>query len=728
MSDHNQQKSGATALAELMDEAHAVIHPESAELHGVTEADFEIDGHKHTPALTAASSDGFIPILLLGQGSSAEVWRCADESRYREVAVKTIRPDIQLSPEACEELLCCEAKILGKINHPGVVDVIHHGGQGSAYYLAMQFVDGDALSVHCRVVDLDFEQRLALFLKVLEIVSHLHDEGLIHGDLKPEHILIREGGYPVLVDFGLAARWTYVKTLGAGDQRIGGSGPYCPPEILDGTLYRPVPSQDIFALGVILRGLIQPFKSSENTTFYASLEKVWKRATNEEPEQRFSDASVMLTALREACSSNAFAQQQSEANAAKEQRILTNKVAVVTSLCVLTTFLVALAWFLIGADEQPGVQNGLDDPRGPMNLSQTAGILEGVLSDFTDGNPELAGERLQPIIEQSDPDGMPWEVRHVAARLSGSGLSEPFTDDPYQGPFAISAVYDPATQSVAYIRLVDQAYEVWTHVRDDKPEIVTQSTELIQSLAVAPGNRRVAGLINGGKVAIWSRPADGVFDVEECMIPSENHAKKVWFSEDGKHVFILAPHQRLVECWSAVAGQASEPLWVLDECDYIDTLHSTKGQFLVATQRPDQPTILRLVTEDGDVVRQIEMTDGALPLSADALPGDQGRLCLGMSNGYVRLHDPVDGWLEPTDLGVNQAVTGVLFSPNESRVFAAMNRVHVLDFKGRLMMRLGDRDAPAQFVTSLHYNPEESALTGVSLQSILRWSCPEKAE
>src|SRR5690606_7479423 len=113
-------------------------------------------------------------------------------------------------------------------------------------YLVMELVDGTRLETYCRQHAPDRQQRLALFLQICAVVQAAHERLILHCDIKPDNILVRADGSPVLLDFGLA------QAMGdAGD----GLGRYCTPAYASPERRRGEPASvadDVFSLGVML--------------------------------------------------------------------------------------------------------------------------------------------------------------------------------------------------------------------------------------------------------------------------------------------------------------------------------------------------------------------------------------------------------------------------------------------------------------------------------------------
>ena len=121
----------------------------------------------------------------------------ADELYEQKVAVKLLHglPDPRTAERLAEE-----RRILAGLQHPNIAR-LYDGGTTAAGlpYLVMEFVDGQPLDAHCGVRRLDLRQRLALFVRVCRAVQAAHAHLVVHCDLKPGNVLVRDDGEPVLL-------------------------------------------------------------------------------------------------------------------------------------------------------------------------------------------------------------------------------------------------------------------------------------------------------------------------------------------------------------------------------------------------------------------------------------------------------------------------------------------------------------------------------------------------
>lgn len=191
---------------------------------------------------------------LLGRGGQGAVFRCIDTRTGEAVAVKALlRAEGGAIPN-----LRREVRALQELHHPGVVRVLGSGEQAGLPWYAMEIVDGEPLMQHCRRRghggEGAHEQRAALtaLRRVCEVLAYLHGEGVIHRDLKPQNILVTAAGRPVLVDFGLAGRFSHIKGREELTARaaVGGTISYMSPEQIAGL---PTDARtDLYAVGCLL--------------------------------------------------------------------------------------------------------------------------------------------------------------------------------------------------------------------------------------------------------------------------------------------------------------------------------------------------------------------------------------------------------------------------------------------------------------------------------------------
>jgi len=197
-------------------------------------------------------------VASVARGSMGEVFRGVHEALQRPVAVKIVHVDAQ-EKDAVDKLLV-EARALAKIEHPNIVHVYDVGLQGALFYIVMQFLEGDTLKARFDETGaLPVDEVYTLVGDIARGLGAMHNEGLIHRDLKLENVIVTPEGRAKIMDFGL------VRDAGAKDEYQGfvvGTPPYIPPEIWIG---RPADGRsDLYSLGVMLYALlcgVYPFRA-----------------------------------------------------------------------------------------------------------------------------------------------------------------------------------------------------------------------------------------------------------------------------------------------------------------------------------------------------------------------------------------------------------------------------------------------------------------------------------
>lgn len=189
----------------------------------------------------------------IGGGGMGSVWLAEDRRLKRNVAVKFLKSEFADDDELRTRFEI-EAQAMAKINHPSVAEIFDVGHEGNQPYIVMEYVEGQTLTVFMR------EQaplRETIALKWLESIARgvaaIHRKNVIHRDLKPNNILLPEGGereYLVkIVDFGIARNLNSASiTTELG--RLFYTPNYASPEQSAGLLL--TPASDVYTLGVIL--------------------------------------------------------------------------------------------------------------------------------------------------------------------------------------------------------------------------------------------------------------------------------------------------------------------------------------------------------------------------------------------------------------------------------------------------------------------------------------------
>ncbi len=250
----------------------------------------------------------------IGEGGMATVFLAEREEADFEqrVALKLLRRDAFSSVDLA--LFRRERQVLAKLTHPNIARLIDGGVSDDGIpYLAMEYVDGVAITRWCRERALDLDARVALVAKVARAVAAAHQALVVHRDIKPSNVLVGADGEPKLLDFGIA------KLLSAegGETTRSGAAPmtpeYAAPEQFAGGDIST--ATDVYALGVLTYELVtgarprrdairapstqlaQAAGTTAARRVRGDLDKVVLMALAEEPGRRYAGAAAFADDL-----------------------------------------------------------------------------------------------------------------------------------------------------------------------------------------------------------------------------------------------------------------------------------------------------------------------------------------------------------------------------------------------------------------------------------------------
>ncbi|NUR92669.1 MAG: serine/threonine protein kinase, partial [Nonomuraea sp.] len=249
----------------------------------------------------------------IGAGGMGEVWRGEDIVLARTVAVKVLLPGRMDDPGFVARFQG-EARAMATINHAGVVDVYDYGVSGDTVYLVMKFVDGEPLDrLLARLGRIPPQPAMELIAQAASALQAVHDQGIVHRDVKPGNLLVQRDGTLVLTDFGIARSDLANRLTDAG--MVLGTAAYCAPEQAEGA---PVtPAVDIYALGVVAYECLvgqRPFDGDSAVTIALKhireappplpaeipppVRALVEKALSKDPARRFASARAMSEAAR----------------------------------------------------------------------------------------------------------------------------------------------------------------------------------------------------------------------------------------------------------------------------------------------------------------------------------------------------------------------------------------------------------------------------------------------
>ena len=227
---------------------------------------------------------------MIGEGGMGQVWLAmrADGLYERKVALKLLRPGL-VDPRL-RQRFDREREILARFAHPYIARLLDAGiDRDGQPYLALEYVDGEAITTYCQTRQLDLAARIDLFRQVCEAVSHAHANLIVHRDLKPSNILVTPAGHVRLLDFGIA-KLLDVEPLPMEQTRTGVRTftlHYAAPEQIRG---EPVTTMtDVYSLGVVLYEL---FTGSKPYRLTRQTDAEWEEAILDGEPLRASQAAL----------------------------------------------------------------------------------------------------------------------------------------------------------------------------------------------------------------------------------------------------------------------------------------------------------------------------------------------------------------------------------------------------------------------------------------------------
>ncbi len=215
---------------------------------------------------------------VLGQGAMGIVYKGVDPKIGRVVALKTLKPGADLSPDQLTEFknrFSREAQSAGRLTHPNIVTIYDVGEDEGVSFIAMEFVKGKPLDdLILQKQPFSVDDIIKIMTDICSGLGYAHKNGIIHRDIKPANIILTDDGAAKIMDFGIAK---IVSTTATQTGMIVGTPSYMSPEQITG---RAVDARtDIFSLGAVFYELLTHEKAfpGDNIT------TVMYRVVNENP-------------------------------------------------------------------------------------------------------------------------------------------------------------------------------------------------------------------------------------------------------------------------------------------------------------------------------------------------------------------------------------------------------------------------------------------------------------
>jgi len=306
------------ALGELSFEANGKTFPRVRLPFGGT-VKFRIDdetGSLHAEGtapvsdpLVGSSLGGYKLLGRLGAGGVGVVYRALQVNLDREVALKVLDEKVAERPEAVTSFQR-EAKAAGGLTHPHVVQVYDVGQADGRYYYTMELVPGGDLEDRLRDGGpMPWEDAVSALRDCARALAYADEHGLVHHDVKPENLMVAQGGVVKLADLGLAA------TRGILDsEATGGTPHFMAPESLGSgkvdhrsdlyslgcTLYRLITGETVFS-GDSVKAILLAHRDEQAPSLREAgidapkeLDEVLDGLLAKDPDDRYAHASEVI--------------------------------------------------------------------------------------------------------------------------------------------------------------------------------------------------------------------------------------------------------------------------------------------------------------------------------------------------------------------------------------------------------------------------------------------------
>jgi FixJ family two-component response regulator len=193
------------------------------------------------------SIPGINVLRLIGEGGMSRVYLASREGDDEPLVVKILRSEVTGDKKALERFIE-EYNLVERIRSRHVARIYGHGVSNEHAYLVMEFFDGGDLNKRLAGKPLPPEEALQIFRELMFALGDIHEQGVLHRDLKPQNLMFRADGSLAILDFGIAKHVDAIDRTGHGE--ILGTPRYMSPEQVRGVALDL--RTDIYSAGVLL--------------------------------------------------------------------------------------------------------------------------------------------------------------------------------------------------------------------------------------------------------------------------------------------------------------------------------------------------------------------------------------------------------------------------------------------------------------------------------------------
>lgn len=232
----------------------------ACQAQGEENIDYQIEHRKQG---SVDFADRFRYVCYFASGGMGRLAKHRDLAFDRIVAVKSLHDRFQGDERAIQAFLD-ECRLNARLDHPGIVPVYAMGkSEAGNWEVAMKLINGISLSAFIKAAREAYSERgrisarreqralfsrLEYFIKICEVIEYCHGRNIVHGDLKPDNIMMGQYGEVYIMDWGSAQH------IGTTPEHVSGTLSYIPSEYIQN--HEVTPQIDVFALGMILFELV----------------------------------------------------------------------------------------------------------------------------------------------------------------------------------------------------------------------------------------------------------------------------------------------------------------------------------------------------------------------------------------------------------------------------------------------------------------------------------------
>lgn len=675
---------------------------------------------ENTDRLIGQNIGSYRLIKLIGQGGMGTVYLAtrADDAYRKEVAIKIVPPF--LHNIETETSFRRERQILAKLDHPNIARLIDGGKtENNVPFLVMEFVEGEAITDHCRQKKLSINERLRLFLKVCDAVKFAHQNLIIHRDLKPNNIFVSDGGDVKLLDFGIAKLLRPELLDITGNLSYGANvltPNYSSPEQLrDENI---TTASDVYSLGVILYELLTEQRphdlkqkslpeilriiSQENPTkpsrhessLDADLDTICGKALSKEVVERYQTVDELSNDILRYLSNLPIFARQPSAIYQLRKYVARNKIGVSTAALILVLLIGWLATTILqrNAARRQALQN-LElaysaDMNSAANAWKNANLtrLRDLLDRYSPKNlddTDLRGFEWRFLDNLLHPKGKILQINHdkevwtTAFSPDGKRFATGCAD-------GYARIYETATGKLIATTNVEEK-NIWrVKFSPDGKFIATASGDLTSTSA-----------------RIWNAETG---DEKFPLIGHTDRVRSIDFSSDGR-VLATGSRDGTVKIWNLSDGKLLKTINIISQTstETQDLAFSPDGKKIFIANY----ALLLLDVASGAELLKIGGPEGAFAL---AFAPDGKSVCVGKKNGDLVLYDAANGKILWQTAAHKAQINDVRFSADGQMIATASSDRTVKFLQAKTAAEIKTLKSHSRDVWSVSLSPRSDFL------------------